>query len=248
VAPQPDPEEADALSITGLVEHTDGRPFGGVPITVTDDTGEPVDVLTSGDDGRFEVPVDSGSYIVIASPEGCQPDARRVFVPPSVEGAAAGASVEFVLDGDGLLYGRVAGAGEGVLTLLDAAGSVVAATDIDEDGSYEIAGLRSGVYTLTAVVPGMAPAALPVLVEPGDAREYDLGLGPAEFLPDEDFWDAPAGSNGDDASALAGQPVYHQVAFVRGGTGIADLPQPSQPVEAQEHNCGVAPEGSGEDN
>src|SRR4051812_48370824 len=83
--------------LQGWVEHTDGRPFEGVPLTVTSSDGEPVGLVHSGADGRFAVQVPAGSYIVIASPEGCQPDARRVLVPDDGDSEPA----EFVLDGDG---------------------------------------------------------------------------------------------------------------------------------------------------
>jgi hypothetical protein len=224
--------------LTGLVEHTDGEPFGGVPLTVTDDNGEPVaDVLYSDEEGRFELPLPAGSYIVIASPEGCQPDARRVALAEGVSGPDDGSVVEFVLDGDGLLYGRVVGAAEGVLSLLDHTGAVVAVVEIDEHGEYEIAGLRSGSYTLTAVVPGSPPVARQVEVAPGEAREVDLGLGPAEVPWDgHTAWDGDAeGFDGDvdggsDVGSAPGPqdgPALHRVAFVPGGTAINGLPNGS---------------------
>lgn len=203
--------------VYGRVEHTDGRPFGGVPITVTTDLGDPVAVVSSGADGSFDVSVETGAYIVIASPTGCQPDALRTWVPAGGEGE----SLDFVLDGDGLLYGRVRGATEGVVTLLDADGSVVAGSDIADDGSYEIAGLRRGVYTATTMVPGTAPVAHQVEVLPGEAREHDLGLGPADLsgtYRSEDISEDL--SQADDGHA----PGLHPVTVVYGGTGISDLP------------------------
>jgi EmrB/QacA subfamily drug resistance transporter len=220
-APPPPPGVAAELAswtgVHGLVEHTDGRPFDGVPLTVTTSAGESLGVVHSDPEGLFALAAPPGSYIVIASPEGCQPDARRVLVTD--DGDAD--EVEFVLDGDGLIYGRVAGGHGGVLTLLDAAGRVVTGADIEDDGSYEIAGLRSGSYTLTAVVPGSAPVAAQVEVLPGDAREHDIVLGPAE--PSTSNWSMQSASSEGPAASPFG-PGLHPVAMVRGGTGIAGLP------------------------
>jgi hypothetical protein len=213
--------------VHGRVEHTDGRPFADVPITVTTDAGEPVAVVSSDADGAYEVSVEPGAYIVIASPQGCQPDALRAWVP---DGAGA-EPADFVLDGDGLLYGRVRGATDGVVTLLDGDGTVVGGSQIESDGSYEIAGLRSGVYTATTVVPGTSPVAHQVQVLPGDAREYDLGLGPADLndvYPGDPGEDSPGKGHGfPGAAANGGSPFsagLHPVAMVRGGTGISGLP------------------------
>ncbi len=204
----------------GRVEHTDGRPFEGVPLTVTTDTGDPIGLLHSAADGRYVLPVDPGSYVVVASPRGCQPDARRVTVPAD----ELGESADFVLDGDGLVYGRVVGAGGGVLSVLDDDGHVVAGVDIEDDGAYEVAGLRSGTYTFTAVVPGAVPSAHLIEVAPGEAREYDLGVGPAELLDDR----SDGSASGAGTSAFG--PGFHPVAMVRGGTGINGFPTTPNPT------------------
>jgi EmrB/QacA subfamily drug resistance transporter len=242
--------------VTGRVEHTDGRPFEGVPVTITTEAGEPVALVASDADGRYEVPVETGAYIVIASPRGCQPDARRTWVGDGSETEPA----DFVLDGDSLLYGRVRGATGGVVTLLDADGAVVAGTDIETDGSYEVAGLRGGLYTVTTMVPGTSPAAHQVEVLPGDAREYELGLGPADLgNPYADTGDTypdpglPPESDGVDDGGHDGpfSPGLHPVAMVAGGTGIAGLPNgagrgnggvadgsPTQPLDASRFASG----------
>ena len=200
--------------------------------------GEPVAVLESDADGYYGLPVAPGSYIVIASPPGCQPDARRVLVPDG----ALGEPVDFVLDGDGLLYGRVRGASGGVLTLLDTAGTVIAGADLDDDGGYEIAGLRSGVYTATAVVPGKAPLAEQVEVLPGDALEHDFGLGPADLSAAA----AAPQAVEQEANDSPFSPGLHPVAMVRGGTGISGLPAANGgPANGSSGNSGS---GSGSGN
>jgi hypothetical protein len=151
-----------------------------------------------------------------------------------------------VLDGDGLLYGRVRGATDGVVTLLDADGTVVAGSEIETDGSYEFAGLRSGTYTATTMVPGTAPVAHQVEVLPGDAREYDLGLGPADLsdvYPGEDG--GGDGVSGSATSAPAFSPGLHPVAMVRGGTGISGLPVGAEPTGGGSNGAGGAPGGTG---
>jgi hypothetical protein len=143
-----------------------------------------------------------------------------------------GESADFVLDGDGLVYGRVVGARGGVLAVLDHDGHVVAGADIEDDGGYEVGGLRSGSYTFTAVVPGAVPSAHLVEVSPGEAREYDLGVGPADLTDAYLTDDQPNGHqpNGSDATHAADadtrgfSPGLHPVAMVRGGTGISGFP------------------------
>ena len=211
-------------AVHGRVEHTDGRPFAGRP--------------AHGDDRRRRAGGRRHQRRRRAvrgagrarQPTSSSPARRAASRTPAgrwVPDGAAAEPADFVLDGDGLLYGRVA--------RRDRRGRHAARRRRDRrrrrghrgpTAATRSPGCAAARYTATAVVPGTAPVAHQVQVLPGDAREYDLGLvrprstGPAEV-------DRPgrrAGAPAERPATRRVPPGCIPVAMVRGGTGIAGLP------------------------
>jgi hypothetical protein len=154
-----------------------GEPVAGALVVATDARGEVVASGVADAGGGYNFPqLVPGAYTLAVSGAGHRPTATPVEV------AAGGTSRQDVELAPGArLAGVVRAAGNGRpladarVTLLNSAGSVVAATVTGEDGSYGFTDLDSGEYTVIA--SGYAPVATPLRVNGSGASGFDLALG-----------------------------------------------------------------------
>ncbi|WP_329456710.1 MFS transporter [Streptomyces sp. NBC_01497] len=163
--------------LAGSVRAADGgSPIGGAMVIVTDIRG---DVLASGmsdPGGEFAfgelVP---GSVTVAVNASGHRPLALPVEI-----GGQGVTRIEAVLQSGALVQGTVrAGAGRRPLpdarvTLVDAAGNVVATSTTGDDGAYAFADLNSGDYTVIAT--GYPPVAGSLSVAGRGVEGHDIEL------------------------------------------------------------------------
>ncbi|MCH0543033.1 MFS transporter [Streptomyces sp. MUM 203J] len=174
--PRPRPPGAP---LRGTVRHHDGSGVPGAALTLVDVDGRQTGRATSGPDGRYALGTPApGSYVLIASAGGHQPQALTVTVGEPPEGPA---ERDILLGGAGRLTGTVATADgtpvEGAaVTLTDGRGEMVATARTGADGGYVLADLVAGTYTLAAVSSGLRPAARPVSVHPDRETRRDLAL------------------------------------------------------------------------
>ena len=115
------------------------------------------------------------------APPGCQPDARRVHVVPD---GALGEPTDFALDGDGLLYGRVSGRARRRPDPAGPGGDVVAGSTSTTTAATRSPACAAASTPPPPWCPERSPLAEQVEVLPGDAREHDFGLGPADLTVD----------------------------------------------------------------
>ncbi|NIH86545.1 EmrB/QacA subfamily drug resistance transporter [Amycolatopsis granulosa] len=171
-----DLEMASAGGLSGAVRTPDGRPVGGATLVLTDDQGEVVSSLVTGGDGwyRFD-DVPGGVHTLTVTAPGHQPAAVPLV---TIEGAQSTHDVELVPTAR---LGGVVRAGrddrpiaEAQVTLLDAAGEVVAMTLSDEAGRYSFTDLPAGDYTI--VTSGYAPVAARLEVIAGTPLSRDVEL------------------------------------------------------------------------
>ncbi|MCQ4079646.1 carboxypeptidase-like regulatory domain-containing protein [Streptomyces sp. RB6PN25] len=151
-------------------------PVAGAMVVVTDVRGEVVASATTGGDGTFGLQeLVAGAFTLAVSAPGYRPTA----VP--VEVAASGTTrCEVELRAGARLLGVVRAGGAGTpladarVTLVDAAGNVVAATTTADDGGYTFTDLAEGDYTVIA--SGYPPVATSVTLDGTGESGFDMTL------------------------------------------------------------------------
>ncbi|MHB9756895.1 MSCRAMM family protein [Streptomyces sp. BYX5S] len=160
--------------LAGLVREPGGRPVPEAMVVVTDVRGEVVATARTGLRGDFACGgLVNGLFTLAVNAPGFRPTAQQVET-----GAQGVTRVEIVLAAGQRLQGVVrAGADDGPLadarvTLVDAAGNVIATSTTGPDGVYAFTDLDAGDYSVIAT--GYPPAARTLRV--GDAEPDDLDI------------------------------------------------------------------------
>lgn len=162
--------------LTGSVVTAGGDPVPDAAVALTDARGEVVASARTGRDGGYLLAgLVAGDYTLAAG----APAHRPAAVPVTVQ-AARETRRDVELAGGALLRGTVRATGGGAVedarvTLLDAAGNVVATLTTGADGTFRFGDLSCGEYTVIAA--GYPPAATVVRVAGGGRTERDLRLG-----------------------------------------------------------------------
>ncbi|MCS0638512.1 MFS transporter [Streptomyces sp. LP05-1] len=162
--------------LAGTVVTADGSPVRDAAVTLTDVRGEVVSSTRSGWDGGYAIgELVAGEYTLAAS----APAFRPAALPVSVQ-AARETRQDIELAGGAVLRGTVRANGGRIVedarvTLLDAAGNVVATLTTGVDGTFRFVDLPSGEYTVIAA--GYPPVATVLRVAGGGRTERDLQLG-----------------------------------------------------------------------
>ncbi|MCO5984760.1 DHA2 family efflux MFS transporter permease subunit [Actinoallomurus spadix] len=162
-------------SLSGAVRAAvTGRPVAGAVVVVTDAHGEVIGSAETGDGGGFVFEdLVAGTYVVAVSAGGHRPAALPVEVGP---GGTTRCEVE--LPAGARVHGTVRAGSDDLLladarvTLVDAAGDVVATATTGPDGAYAFEDLDPGPYTVIAT--GYPPVAL--AVQAGENGSEPLGL------------------------------------------------------------------------
>ncbi|MFJ4851758.1 MULTISPECIES: MFS transporter [unclassified Streptomyces] len=164
--------------LTGTVtSEADGIPVDGAVVVVTDIRGEVLASGGTGQDGGFGFDkLSAGDFTLAVNATGFRP----VALPVEVAGTGPN-HVDIALRLGGRVRGTVlGGAGrlplpEARVTLVDAAGNVVASGTTGGDGSYAFGDLDAGEYSLIA--SGFPPMATTITVGNGSAKDVDVELG-----------------------------------------------------------------------
>ncbi|GAB2910948.1 MFS transporter [Rhodococcus aerolatus] len=177
------PDTADGVTagpgvVAGRVTGPDGAPVAGAVLTLTDLASHQLDLARSDDDGTFRLATaEGGTVLLVCAAPDLPPTASLVVVEGPVT------TRDVVLVGTGEVSGTVRSAGDGralpeaTVTVLDAAGVVVASVVTGADGRYRVPDLRPADYTV--VTTGLAPSAATVTVGSGADAELDVALHPA---------------------------------------------------------------------
>jgi MFS family permease len=178
-APQMTPAELHTASVGGFIHDGLGNPVPEAAITIAGPDGHQLGRTNSGEDGRYLFDAPPGDYLVIASAGGRIPKAASVYVD-RVEVVQ-----DFALSPDeaehaGEMHGVVRSPygvplGGITATVTDDRGEVIATTTTRPDGTYRIAGLPDGHYTLVAA--GHRPATVRVRVGAGEPAIVRVALG-----------------------------------------------------------------------
>ncbi|WP_438292679.1 MFS transporter [Streptomyces sp. HUAS TT7] len=163
--------------LTGAVKAAEtGAPVEGAMVIVTDVRGDLLATGKSGAAGEFTfgelVP---GQVTVAVNADGFRP----LALPVEIAGYGV-TRIEAALQAGALVQGTIRGGGDrrpladARVTLLDAAGNVVAGATTGDDGAYAFADLNSGEYTLIAT--GYPPVAGSLTVTGRGVDGHDIEL------------------------------------------------------------------------
>ncbi|MCI3276236.1 MFS transporter [Streptomyces cylindrosporus] len=161
--------------LAGLVRGADGgAPVADAVVIVTDVRGEVLATARTDVLGEFHVTdlVPGTVTLAVNSPK------HRPLALPVEVGGTGTTRIEVELRPGAHVRGTVRGSGaplsDARVTLVDAAGNVVATTRTGLDGAYAFSDLDSGAYTVIAT--GYPPRAATVSVSGGDVDEHDIEL------------------------------------------------------------------------
>ena len=160
--------------LSGAVRSAEGAPVADAAVTLTDGRGEVVATAHADSDGEYHFrDLVSGRYTLAVSARAYRPAAIAVEVAASGE-----TRQDVAMAGSGTLRGTVRttsgnAVAEARVTLLDSAGTVVAAVTTGADGAFRFTDLEPGEYTVMA--SGYPPVATALRIEDGHT-ERDLHL------------------------------------------------------------------------
>ncbi|WP_330350629.1 MFS transporter [Streptomyces sp. NBC_00582] len=161
--------------LTGVVRSADGgAPVAGAVVIVTDVRGDVLASVRTDGTGAFTVAdlVPGPVTVAVGSPK------HRPLALPVEIGAAGLTRVDVELRPGAQVRGTVRGAGaplgDARVTLVDAAGNVVASTTTGSDGAYAFSDLDGGRYTVIAT--GYPPRASGISLGGGDVNAHDIEL------------------------------------------------------------------------
>lgn len=180
-----DAVETPGLPVTGHIRRQDGSSVAGAALTLIDQRGRQVARGIGQSDGGYTIGApDTGTYVLIVSAGGHQPQASSVVVG----GTGAPTRVDITLTGSGEVTGVVRAAGSGTplanatVTLADSRGEVTAACGTQADGTYVFTGVTSGTYTLVASGDRLRPAAVTLTVPDSGVLHHDIELAGSVLL------------------------------------------------------------------
>ncbi|KAA9159090.1 MFS transporter [Amycolatopsis acidicola] len=175
------PVDATGQPVTGSVRGQGGSPVPGAALTLIDQRGRQVARATADGNGYTIGTPGPGTYVLIVSATGYQPQAANVVVgrtPAWLDVTLAGSSElsGFVRDAGGT---PLAGA---TVTLTDSRGEVAGASVTTGEGGYVFTGISAGTYTLVASAARRRPAATMLTVPDSGVLTHDVELAPAIVL------------------------------------------------------------------
>jgi EmrB/QacA subfamily drug resistance transporter len=161
--------------LAGVVREAEsGVPVAGAVVIVTDTRGDVLATGTTGAQGEFTfAELVPGAVTVAVN----APDRRPMALPVEISGNGV-TRIEVPLNSGARVHGVVRAGGvplnDARVTLVDAAGNVVATATTGADGAYAFADLDDGEYTVIAT--GYPPQASGVWVAGRGVEHHDVGL------------------------------------------------------------------------
>lgn len=173
VETEPLTDVAGGVAVHGVVRGSDGGVLPGAAVTLISPAGRRLGRSVAGSDGRYTLDAPGpGPYVLVASADGCRPQAATVVVAGEALGAPpwpkAPGDHDIVLDGTSGLTGVVRAADgdspvEGATVVVtDARGEVLGTGTSTEHGEFAFTELAPGAMTVAVSAAGHRPLALPV--------------------------------------------------------------------------------------
>ncbi|WP_443060099.1 MFS transporter [Streptomyces sp. NBC_00444] len=173
----PKVSSSGGIPVSGYVIGDESAPVPGAAVTLISLGGRQVGRVLAHPDGSYTVDAPrAGSYVLIASANGYQPQASTVVLGDEP------ASYDVLLSGTSGLAGTVTSAdckepiGGAMVVAADVRGDVLAAGLTDTDGAFSFAELVPGQLTLAVTAAGYRPIALPVEIAPHGVTRTEVEL------------------------------------------------------------------------
>ncbi|MEU0384372.1 MFS transporter [Streptomyces chartreusis] len=173
------PGAVAGVPVRGRVLGAERVPVAGAAVTLISLGGKQLGRAVSRDDGSYDVGAPgAGSYVLIASSEGCQPQASTVVV------ADEPVAYDVLLSGTSGLAGVVRSTDggtpvtEAVVIVTDVRGDVLATVRTDVLGEFTVTDLAPGPVTLAVDSPEHRPLAQVVEVREAGTTRVELELRP----------------------------------------------------------------------
>ncbi|MGW0758343.1 MFS transporter [Streptomyces sp. NPDC002814] len=173
----PEVRSSDGIPVSGYVIGAESAPVPGAAVTLISLGGRQLGRVLAHPDGSYTVNAPrAGSYVLIASANGYQPQASTVVLGDEP------ASYDVLLSGTSGLVGTVTSAdykepiGGAMVVAADVRGDVLAAGLTDTDGAFSFAELVPGQLTLAVTAAGYRPIALPVEIAPQGVTRTEVEL------------------------------------------------------------------------
>ncbi|WP_411088841.1 DHA2 family efflux MFS transporter permease subunit [Streptomyces sp. 061-3] len=164
-------------AVRGVVRGAEGAPVAGAAVTLISLGGRQLGRSVAQADGSYGVQAPgSGSYVLIASADGFQPQASTVVVGDEQ------LSYDILLVGTSGLAGTVRAAESGapvdgaMVIVTDVRGDVLATGKSTENGEFTFAELVPGAVTVAVNATGYRPLALPVEIGGQGVTRIDAAL------------------------------------------------------------------------
>ncbi|WP_227982878.1 MFS transporter [Nocardia spumae] len=173
------PEEFvdNAIVVHGHVRAGDGTPVARAALTLISPTGRQIGRAIARHDGRYALDApDRGSYVLIASADGFQPQATPIAIGDRP------LAHDIQLSGMSGLAGTVRAADDGspitdaLVIVTDSRGDVLAAGASGPDGDYTLTELIPGPVTVAVNAAAFQPVALPAEVGGQGITRLDVAL------------------------------------------------------------------------
>ncbi len=168
------------IRVHGFVRGTEGKPVARAAVTLISMGGRQLGRAMAHIDGGYQVDAPgAGSYVLIASADGYQPQASTVLVGDAIAG---GVAFDILLSGTSGLTGVVQEAENGspvsgaVVIVTDARGDVLATGTTGDQGDFTFAELVPGAVTVAVNAPGRRPTALPVEISGTGITRIEIPL------------------------------------------------------------------------
>ncbi|WP_405770362.1 MFS transporter [Streptomyces sp. NBC_01538] len=223
-----DPVDAPSrggIPVRGHVRGAESAPVAQAAVTLISLTGRQLGLAVTQGDGAYALDAPgTGSYVLIASADGCQPQASTVVVNGEP------VSYDILLSGTSGLSGLVRGTETGVpvegamVIVTDVRGDVLATGTTGEQGEFTFAELVPGAVTVAVNAAGYRPRALPVEVGGTGVTRLEVELASGAHV--QGVVRAPHGPLGDARVTLvdaAGNVVGSATTGADGAYAFADL-------------------------
>ncbi|MFK0159676.1 MFS transporter [Streptomyces sp. NPDC090493] len=173
----------DGIQVHGRVRGADGTGVGRAAVTLISLGGRQLGRAVADAEGGYAVAAPGeGTYVLIASADGCRPQATTLVV------SSAPVAYDLLLTGSSGLAGLVRAADSGApvagatVVVTDVRGDVLATQQTDGLGEFVVGELVPGTVTLAVSSPKHRPLALPVEIAGTGTTRVDVELRPGAHV------------------------------------------------------------------